>query len=118
MPNECPKTFTEKRPWGEELWITKNSPSMVKIISVNPGEALSLQYHNDRDEYWHILSGDGTATIGSDLIPLKGGQDCFIPRLTKHRLTGGTARLVLLELAFGQFDEKDIVRLEDRYGRA
>ncbi|MFA6554041.1 MAG: phosphomannose isomerase type II C-terminal cupin domain [Candidatus Paceibacterota bacterium] len=112
-----PKPFQEKRPWGEELWITRDGPSMVKIITVFPGESLSLQYHHNRDEYWRIVSGNGSAEINGEKIELKGGMDCFVPREIQHRLHGGTENLVLLELAFGEFDEKDIVRLEDKYGR-
>ena len=90
---------------------------MVKIITVHPGEALSLQYHNGRDEYWRVLAGDGTAIVGETNVALKPGSDVFVPRKTKHRIIGGSVDLVFLELAFGDFDEKDIVRLEDRYGR-
>jgi mannose-6-phosphate isomerase-like protein (cupin superfamily) len=90
---------------------------MVKILSVSPGEALSLQHHQNRDEFWHVLSGDGIADIGTEKHALSAGVDCFVARGTNHRLTGGTEPLVILELAFGDYDEKDIVRLEDRYGR-
>ena len=113
----APQPFREQRPWGEELWITRDSPSMVKILSVSPGEALSLQHHQNREEYWHVLSGDGPAGIGTRTTKLAPGIDCFVPRGTDHRLTGGTEKLVILELAFGEYDEKDIVRLEDKYGR-
>lgn len=112
-----PKPFIDKRPWGEELWITDQKPSMVKILTVFPGEYLSLQYHNNRDEYWKILSGNGFAQINDQKTPLEKGSECFIPRKTNHRLIGGTKNLVILELVFGDFDEKDIVRLEDKYGR-
>lgn len=115
---QAPEPFREQRPWGEELWITRDRPSMVKIITVSPAEALSLQHHQNRDEYWHVLSGNGSAEIGEMKKPLSAGTDCFVPRGTNHRLTGGSEPLVLLELAFGDFDENDIVRLEDRYGRA
>ena len=117
MPMKAPQPFHEKRPWGEELWITRDSPSMVKILSVSPGEALSLQFHKSRDEYWHVLSGNGSAVVGEETRALSPGGDCFVPRGTNHRLTGGTETLVLLELAFGDYDEEDIVRLEDKYGR-
>ena len=117
MNIEPPKPFVEKRPWGEELWITQNAPSMIKILTVFPGECFSLQFHNNRDEYWRILSGNGVAIIGGNKTDLTTGQDCFVPRKTHHRLYGGTEKLVVLELAFGDFNEADIVHLEDKYGR-
>lgn len=112
-----PEPYREQRPWGEELWISSDKPSMVKILSVNPQEQLSLQYHHNRDEFWHVLSGDGTAEIGTEKISIKTGSNCFVPRETRHRLSGGNEKLIILELAFGDFDEKDIVRIEDKYGR-
>ncbi len=90
---------------------------MVKIITVKAGEASSLQYHDHRDEYWTIVSGEGVAEVGDVRIQLAKGATCFVPRKTHHRVTGGSAELVFVELAFGDFDEADIVRLEDRYGR-
>ena len=114
---ESPKPFREKRPWGEELWISDDKPSMVKILSVNPHEELSLQYHHNRDEFWIILSGDGIAQVGEDRIELRADVEQFVPRETKHRLIGGNETLKMLELSFGNFDENDIVRLEDKYGR-
>jgi mannose-6-phosphate isomerase-like protein (cupin superfamily) len=114
---QTPKPFRETRPWGEELWMTEEKPSMVKVITVRPGQALSLQYHHHRDEFWHILSGNGTATIGEERVALRSGIDCFVSRETRHRLEAGDESLVILELAFGDFNEDDIVRLEDRYGR-
>jgi mannose-6-phosphate isomerase-like protein (cupin superfamily) len=115
----APKTYKDIRPWGEELWLMDgiNVPGMAKVISVNPGEALSLQYHNERDEHWFIVSGDGVAVIGDEKIPLTKGSVCYIPRKINHRVIGGKNILVFVELAYGDFDEKDIVRLEDKYGR-
>jgi mannose-6-phosphate isomerase-like protein (cupin superfamily) len=115
---KAPKPYREQRPWGEELWFTDETPSMVKILTVNPGEELSLQYHHNREEFWHIVSGDGFAQIGTERRPLAGGDDCFVEKEQHHRLIGGKTPLVVLELAFGTFDEKDNVRLEDKYGRA
>jgi mannose-6-phosphate isomerase-like protein (cupin superfamily) len=90
---------------------------MVKVLTVNPEQSLSLQYHHNRDEFWHVLSGNGTATVGDGKMPLNPGDDQFIPRETRHRLETGDSSLVILELAFGDFDQNDIVRMEDRYGR-
>lgn len=112
-----PKSHTEKRPWGEELWITNEKPSMVKLLTVNPGETLSLQYHNHRDEYWLVLSGDGSAVIDTQTISLNPGDENFIARGIHHRLIGGTTPMKILELCFGDFNQEDIVRLEDKYGR-
>jgi len=114
---QSPIPHNDERPWGRELWISDQKPSMVKILTINPGELLSLQYHHNRDEFWHVLSGDGFAVIGDSRVPLSPGGDHFVPREIHHRLEGGTSTLDLLELAFGDFDEGDIVRLEDKYGR-
>ncbi|MEK7646455.1 MAG: phosphomannose isomerase type II C-terminal cupin domain [Patescibacteria group bacterium] len=111
-----PKPFQEKKPWGDFIEYTCNVPSTIKIITVNPGEAFSLQTHHNRDEFWHILSGTGTVIIGDTSRPIVTG-DYFVPRETAHRIQAGDTPVVFLEISFGTFDEKDITRLEDRYGR-
>jgi mannose-6-phosphate isomerase len=118
MATNAPQPYHEKRPWGEFVEFTRNTPSTVKIITVNPGEALSLQHHAHRDEFWNVISGNGSATIGKTSLPLNPGDSHFVPRETPHRLTGGTLPLIILEISLGDFDETDIVRLEDRYGRS
>jgi mannose-1-phosphate guanylyltransferase/mannose-1-phosphate guanylyltransferase/mannose-6-phosphate isomerase len=114
---QSPQPHREERPWGQELWVSSEKPSMVKILTVNPSQSLSLQYHHHRDEFWHVLSGNGTAIIGEKKILLRAGDDHFVAREIKHRLETSDSPLVVLELAFGDFDQNDIVRLEDRYGR-
>lgn len=93
------------------------APSMVKLITVKPGEQLSLQYHSKRDECWYVVSGNGTAEINGAKLPLATDTNVFAPRMSKHRIFGGTEPLVFIECAYGDFDEADIVRLEDKYGR-
>lgn len=105
------------RPWGQFERFTHNKPSTVKIITVNAGEEFSLQTHNERDEFWRVLSGYGVITTGDTEHDANPGDEFFIPRGTKHRARGGDEGLVFLEIAFGNFDEKDIVRIEDKYGR-
>jgi mannose-6-phosphate isomerase-like protein (cupin superfamily) len=114
---QSPKPYRESRPWGEFVEFTKNTSSTVKIITVKPGEALSLQHHAHRDEFWHVLSGDGFVTVGADRMSAKVGDEYFAPRGTNHRMEGGAEPLSILEISFGQFDEDDIVRLDDKYGR-
>ena len=110
----------DSRPWGEEAWLSRDGerPSMVKVIRVRAGEALSLQRHSKRDEEWYVISGNGTASIGASSAALSSGAMCVVPRGTTHRITGGSEELVFVECAYGDFDEGDIERLEDRYGRA
>lgn len=108
----------EKRPWGRFERFTLNEKTTVKIITVDPGESFSLQTHDHRDEFWKVLSGSGTIRIGETDHATKTGDTFWSPRGSKHRATGGPDGLSFLEIAFGDFDENDITRLEDRYGRA
>ncbi|HEX7724722.1 MAG TPA: phosphomannose isomerase type II C-terminal cupin domain [Candidatus Paceibacterota bacterium] len=114
-----PQPHNDFRPWGQEVWLTdeKRTPSMVKIITVKPGEQLSLQYHSKRDECWYVISGNGSAELDGARTALNAGTSVFAPRMTKHRIFGGSEPLVFVECAYGDFDESDIVRLEDKYGR-
>lgn len=107
----------EIRPWGNFERFTLNEQSTVKIITVNPGEEFSLQQHERRDEYWRILSGSGSVTVGDNKTEAKPGDDFFVARGIKHRAAAGPEALVFLEISLGDFDEHDIIRLEDRYGR-
>lgn len=108
----------ESRPWGDFERFTLNEASTVKIITVNAGEEFSLQTHASRDEFWRILSGSGTVTVGDTTTEAKAGDTFYTPHGTKHRAHGGTQGLTFLEIAFGEFNESDITRLEDKYGRA
>jgi mannose-6-phosphate isomerase-like protein (cupin superfamily) len=117
MPEEAPKSFCITRPWGNFVQFTQNRPSTVKIITVSQGESLSLQKHNSRDEFWHVISGEGQMTIGTEIFPATVGQDYFIPRNTLHRIQSTTSPLVILEIGLGNFDENDISRIDDKYGR-
>ncbi|MFZ2983537.1 MAG: phosphomannose isomerase type II C-terminal cupin domain [Minisyncoccia bacterium] len=108
----------DERPWGGFERFTLNEPSTVKIITVKPGEAFSLQTHELRDEFWRVTSGSGTFRVGDEDCSVREGDTAFIPRGTKHRATAGADGLSFLEIAFGHADEEDIVRIEDKYGRA
>lgn len=108
----------EDRPWGSFLRFTKGEPSTVKMLYVKPGARLSLQKHARRSEFWHVLTGNGTVTIGDTEYEAKAGKEFEIPVETPHRLAGGDQGVWILEIALGEFDESDIVRLEDDFGRA
>lgn len=108
----------EERPWGAFERFTLNEPSTVKLITVNAGEAFSLQSHKHRDEFWHIVSGEGTVTLGNNSKQVRPGDNVWSPKGTEHRMEAGGSGVEFLEIAFGEFDEGDIIRIEDRYGRA
>lgn len=111
--------ISEERPWGDFRRFTKNAPSTVKIITVKPGASLSLQSHAGRAEFWHVLSGSGTAEIDGVMHEAKKGAEFSVPAGSRHRLSSSAdSGLEILEIATGHFEEDDIVRYEDRYGRA
>ncbi|MEK6941584.1 MAG: phosphomannose isomerase type II C-terminal cupin domain [archaeon] len=109
--------LTVKKPWGHFTQYTKEQKATVKIIQVNKGGILSLQSHKNRDELWVALDGGITAQKGKAKKMLKKGESIFIPKNTKHRLSSKQGGQVL-EISFGKFDESDIKRFEDKYGRA
>ena len=111
------KRKTDARPWGNFLQFTENESSTVKIITVDSGEQLSLQYHEHRSEFWHILSGNPTVIIGENIINAKPGDEFTIPEGIKHRIGAEHEEVTFLEIAFGEFREDDITRVEDKYGR-
>jgi mannose-6-phosphate isomerase-like protein (cupin superfamily) len=105
------------RPWGNFERFTLNEQTTVKLITVTKGEQLSLQTHEKREEYWRIISGVGVATVGDAQVPFVAGDDIFLPCGAKHRIGATESDVLFLEIAFGTFEESDIIRLDDRYGR-
>jgi mannose-6-phosphate isomerase-like protein (cupin superfamily) len=116
MKNSLKNFYTEKRPWGFFNRYTYNEPSTIKIIHVKAGASLSLQYHHDRAEFWHIISGTGFVVVGKKKYVAKPGKEFTVPPKTLHRIIAETP-LQILEIATGHFEESDIVRVQDSYGR-
>ncbi|OGI76133.1 mannose-6-phosphate isomerase [Candidatus Nomurabacteria bacterium RIFCSPHIGHO2_02_FULL_42_19] len=111
------KPFTIERPWGNFRQFTHNEPSTVKIIIVNSEEELSLQSHQKRSEFWKVLGGSGMMEIGNKKYEAKVGDEHKVPVGAKHRIKAGSSGVVVLEVSTGDFDESDIIRYEDKYGR-
>ncbi len=116
MVSPLSSIFQEFRPWGNFSQYTHNQISTVKIIEINAGGILSLQLHHLRDELWIPLDEGIVAEIGGQKIHAEVGKPLFVPKETKHRLSAEKKSRVL-EIAFGNFDENDIVRFDDKYGR-
>jgi mannose-6-phosphate isomerase len=118
MIDHVPPTIEVEKPWGKFEQYTHNMLSTVKVITVRQGGALSLQYHHWRDELWVVLDAGARIELGEKIIWPQVGDRVFIPRTTAHRLAAtGDGPVRILEVSFGEFDEGDIVRLEDIYGR-
>jgi len=109
--------LTVKKPWGCFEQFTHNEQTTVKIIFIEKDSSLSLQYHKNRSEFWHILSGFPTITIGDKKIDAKPGDDFLIEKMVHHQIEAKEDPVQFLEIAYGDFDENDITRLEDKYGR-
>ena len=108
----------ETRPWGNFERFTLNENSTVKILTIRPKKKNSLQYHRERKEFWKVLEGNPKLTIGGRTVRAKPNDEFVIRKKTRHRIEAGTKRVKILEISFGKFDEEDVVRLEDDFGRA
>ncbi len=111
------KPFTENRPWGWFREFIKNESSTVKVLFVKKGEAFSLQKHLKRNEFWRVLIGNPDITLGDKVIRAKAGDEFEIPRNTNHRVFSPISDTEVLEVSRGEFDENDIIMIEDKYGR-
>jgi len=109
--------YEEERPWGIFRRFTNNVVSTVKILTVNPNEELSLQSHNKREEFWRVIKGDGVFEVGENKNIVETGFEQYIPIKTKHKIKAGVDGIEILEISLGDFDEGDIIRYEDKYGR-
>ena len=108
----------DERPWGNFERFILNESATVKILTVNANEAFSLQTHKGRAEFWRVLSGSGTVTIGEEKKAARAGDNFFIPKGAPHRFEAGETPCIFLEISLGAFAEDDIIRMEDKYGRA
>ena len=107
----------ESRPWGNFLNLAFNENVTVKLIWVDKGKKNSLQTHEKRDEYWRVMKGKVNAYIEDSIHTLNEGDIARIKDHQKHRFEGLDKENLILEISRGEFDEEDIVRLEDDYGR-
>jgi len=110
--------YRVEKPWGYELIWALTDRYVGKILHIESGHVLSLQYHNRKDETIHVLSGDIIFRVkeGDALVErrMRAGESYHIAPLTVHQMEAVTAA-DLLEASTPEID--DVVRLQDRYGR-
>lgn len=106
------------KPWGHEVHWAHTEQYVGKVLHIKAGHALSVQYHNLKDETIHLLSGEMIYRIdqgnGLEDFPLKAGQSFRNTPGQIHQMEAVTDCDVL-EASTPHLD--DVVRLTDRYGR-
>ena len=109
---------TVPKPWGSETIWAVTDQYVGKVLHIKAGQALSLQYHNQKDETIHLLSGEMMYRVKIDGeirdVKLKAGESYRNEPGTVHQMEAVTDCDVL-EASTPQLD--DVVRLSDRYGR-
>lgn len=112
-----------EKPWGSELVFAEIDDVYVgKIISVNRGASLSLQYHNEKMETISVVSGIASVEYGSNEANLEEcelttGGTIHLPAGALHRITA-VEDLVFAEVSTAHSGWRDdVIRLDDRYGR-
>ena len=109
-----------EKPWGWELLWAQTDDYVGKLLFVRAGEALSLQFHREKDESWYVQSGraklelglSGDAVLTEEVVGA-GAAFHYAPG-TVHRVTA-IEDTTILEVSTPHLD--DVVRLEDAYGR-
>jgi mannose-6-phosphate isomerase-like protein (cupin superfamily) len=108
-----------EKPWGWELIWAEAEAYVGKLLFVRAGQALSLQYHREKDESWLVHEGRASLELGEvdgalDTVEIRAGDAFHYPPGTVHRVTALEDTLIL-EVSTPNLD--DVVRLDDRYGR-
>lgn len=115
----------EERPWGNFEVIYEFSRNdneeefVIKKLTVYPQKRLSYQSHSKRREHWHVIEGEGAVILDDREFPIKSESKIEVPIGTKHRIinTHEQDNLVIIEITAGEFDEHDIIRHQDDFGR-
>jgi mannose-1-phosphate guanylyltransferase len=108
------------RPWGKYDSIDSGHRYQVKCITVKPSERLSVQMHHHRAEHWIVVSGTAKVIVDGNEKLVTENESVYIPLGATHCLENpGKVDLEMIEVQVGSYlGEDDIVRFEDRYGRA
>ena len=117
IPPEPPPVQVAERPWGFFKQFANNEPVTVSLMTVRPGQRLSLQSHTGRAELWIVLDAGAVVQVGDAILHPKPGDQIWIPAQTRHRLSSDGPEVRVLEVAFGNWQQDDITRYDDDYQR-
>jgi mannose-6-phosphate isomerase len=102
------------KPWGYELRWAITDRYLGKVLHINRGEALSLQYHEQKDECLMVSRGVLDLELNGEVHRLTPGDTAHITPGVRHRMTA-VEDCDIFEVSTAEID--DVIRLEDRYGR-
>ena len=106
------------KPWGYELIFAHTERYVGKILHINQGESLSLQFHEMKEETLYVVDGELRLTVEHDgdrrEVMLRKGEAFHVPPRLIHRMEA-LVDTDVAEVSTPELD--DVVRLEDRYGR-
>lgn len=106
-----------RKPWGKFYDFAESKGKWhLKALVIRKGHQLSLQQHAKRSELWIVAEGKVKVQKGGKRRVLAPRETIFIKKRELHRIEALTDAIII-ELSFGHHDEKDIIRLEDDYGR-
>lgn len=108
------KVRVVKKPWGREVHWALEKNYVGKILEVRGGRRLSLQYHRFKCETMYVLEGRIKLTLGAKTMVVGPGKSVTIKPGVKHRVEA-LDNAKILEASTPQI--KDVVRLEDDWGR-
>lgn len=104
-----------EKPWGKEEWWAVSEKYVGKLLYINDGCRLSLQYHNVKEETIRVLSGVLTMVLGEEVKEMKEGEVVHVTPMTVHRMEANHGDVVVIEVSTPEVD--DVVRISDDYGR-
>lgn len=117
FPSLKPPIQEIERAWGAFKQYANNEEVTVSLMKVKPNQRLSLQSHTGRAELWIVLDDGAVVQVGDNVLHPKAGEEIWIPANTQHRLSSAGPEVRVLEVAFGNWQQEDITRYADDYGR-
>jgi mannose-1-phosphate guanylyltransferase/mannose-6-phosphate isomerase len=118
IPAAKPPIAFVERPWGSFKQYANNRHCTVSLMTVLPGQRLSLQSHIGRAELWIVLDDGAVVQVGTMERSCRAGDEIWIPANEKHRLAcHGDHPVRVLEVAFGNWQQEDITRYHDDFHR-